>query len=182
MPCEESPDPRAVLEKQLKLLAQQIREHPTLPADATHPTLPMREAFDDTIAAKLPPKHCSFKGCRWALQWSAPGETPMTERRRELMLVEHAKAKHADAVAPASTLLPSLYSVTERVGAVYNEALAIRSREAAPIASYAIDRKCLRKGAEAMAEDNMPSALADLNLCWAPPAYNILLLLIPYVY
>ena len=82
--------------------------------------------------------------------------------------VEHVKTKHADAVAPAYTLLPSLYSLTERVAAVYNEALAIRSREAAPIASYAIDRKCLRKGAEAIAGDNIQSLICFLCACVHP--------------
>ena len=168
MPCNVSPDPRAALERELELLAQQIREHPTLPADTGHPTLPMREAFDDTIAAKLPSKHCAFKGCCWSLPWCAAGERPLTERQREFRLVEHVTTAHNAAVAPAASLLPSFHSGTERVAAVYNEALAIRARQAAPIASYAIDRKCLRKGAEAMAGDNIQSLICFLCACEYP--------------
>ena len=40
MPCGESPDPRATLEKELATLAQQIREHPTVPADSEYTMLP----------------------------------------------------------------------------------------------------------------------------------------------
>ena len=67
-----------------------------------------------------------------------------------------------------SLLLPAMHSSMERTPAVYNEALAIRSRETAPIASYAIDRKCLRKGAEVFTGDNIQSLICFLCGCIYP--------------
>ena len=168
MPCEQSPDPRVQLEMALMNLASLIREHPTLPADESDDSLPSRSCFDDSKAPSIPPKHCAFKGCRWQLDWSAPGERPVSERRREMALVEHVQKAHFVAIALAVSLLPSMHSALERTAAVYNEALAIRSREAAPIASYAIDRKCLRKAAEVLADDNIQNLICFFCGCIHP--------------
>ena len=40
--------------------------------------------------------------------------------------------------------LPLSFSIRERVASAYNEAIGVKVRQGAPLASYAIDRKCLR--------------------------------------
>ena len=138
------PDPRATLDKELATLAVQIREHPTVPADSEYPMLPMPQVFDDTVAAKLPPKHCAFKGCSWQLPWHSVDAEPMTERRRGFMLIQHGLEVHMVGVSSASALLSIMHFII------------------APIASYSIDRKCLRDGAEAMSGDRLQSLVCFL--------------------
>ena len=77
------------------------------------------------------------------------------ERARELEVVRHVMTEHGPAVHAASELLSPMHKEVERITAVYNEAIGINVREGAPLASYSIDRKCLRKGAEATAGDNV---------------------------
>ena len=62
-------------------------------------------------------------------------------------------------VEEASELLSHMHSKEERVAAVYSEAIALKIREGAPLASYSIDRKCLRKGAEATSGDNIQALI-----------------------
>ena len=61
-----------------------------------------------------------------------------------------------------------MHSMEERVAAVYNEAIGMKIREGAPLASYSIDRKCLRKAAEATAGDNVEALICFFCPCIYP--------------
>ena len=61
-----------------------------------------------------------------------------------------------------------MHTMDEKVIGVYNEAIALRTRQGAPLASYSIDRKCLRKAALATSGDNIQSLVCFLCGCIYP--------------
>ena len=142
-------------------------DHPTQPADPQNPTMPMPEAFDDNTAALLPPKHCGFKHCCWELPWTQ-GVAIETERHREKKLFEHIKKEHAEIMASAMNLLPGNATSLEKIAACYNEAIAVKTRQGAPIASYSIDRKCLRKASDTLQGNNIQALICSLCACIYP--------------
>ena len=93
MPCDQSRDPRAQLEKALSLLALELRDHPTAPSSMLDPKKPTAVVFQDDSAHLIPPKHCAFKSCLWALEWNALGQAD-SERDRERALVAHIRGAH----------------------------------------------------------------------------------------
>ncbi len=93
MPCEASRDPRSKLEAELNNLVVELRDYPTLPADSCWNSLPSLEACRDDVAPLLPPKHCAFKSCTWALHWE-PSANAGTERKREEQVVYHIVETH----------------------------------------------------------------------------------------
>ena len=167
MPCEVSNDPRAKLESAIAALAMELRDNPTVPADSRDATQPMEEAFNDDIAPLLPPKHCAFKSCTWTLAWPEKADAG-TERQREAKLVSHVRDAHLASIAPVADRLPGCFSPDERVAAAYNEALGFKVRQGAPLASYAIDRKCLRKASEAMSGENIEALICFFCACIHP--------------
>ena len=168
MPAEQSPDPRAKLETELRALAECLREHPTVPGEGEQGLAPMPEVFDDEAAVLLPPKHCAFRGCTWHLQWPEPDKGRVFERTRERQLVEHVRTAHLEAIRPVLALLPQVYTEEERTAAAYNEAIAVRVRGGAPLASYSIDRRCLRKAAEAPGGTNIQALICFMCACVFP--------------
>ena len=172
MPLQESPNPKARLETELRKLAANLRPHPTVPGDSTMQE-PMPAVFDDTVGVLLPPKHCAFRGCDWQLDWSEAESCQQYERAREMKVVQHAVE-----VEDAIGCLPRMHTQQECVAAVYNEAIAIKVREGAPLASYSIDRKCLRKGVVATAGYNVQALMCFFCACIHPhrardPAFSI---------
>ena len=167
MPCDVSNDPRAKLESAIFALAAELRDNPTLPSDSKDASQPMEDALRDDMAPLLPPKHCGFKGCMWTLPWPAKADAG-SERHRETELVSHIKDAHLDLVAPVVDLLPTCFSPHELFAAAYNEALGVKVRQGAPLASYAIDRKCLRKASEATSGDNMEALICFFCACIHP--------------
>ena len=69
MPCGSSRDPRSKLEAAMTTLVDQLREHPTIPADSEDVSVPALDVLSDDTAPLLPPKHCAFKQCSWTLFW-----------------------------------------------------------------------------------------------------------------
>ena len=164
MAAIESPDPRVALERELRTLAGHLREHPTVPGDPDTGMAPDPHAFDDKLAVLLPPKHCAFAGCNWHLEW----DEATFERDREKALVEHVRSAHFEAVRPVCGLLPQVYSEDFRVSAAYSQAIATKVRDGAPLASYSIDRRCLRKHAEATEGENIQALICFMCACTYP--------------
>ena len=167
MPCAQSKDPRAQLESALIELASELREHPTAPASIVDSKEPTNDVFQDDSAPLLPPKHCAFKGCNWALKWKSL-EVLDVEREREAALMAHVMEAHRARVEPVATKLPLCNSEVDRFASAYNEAIAVKVRQGAPLASFAIDRKCLRKAADAMAGDRIQSLICFFCACVHP--------------
>ena len=138
-----SKHPSANLEKNLIELSARISSYPTIPKEPGQPALPMQAVFDDNVAQLLPPKHCAFQECTWQLEWQSSEN--MTERLREQRLLDHVMTDHKSEIAEVACLFPLCFSEEERFAAAYNEAIAIKVRQGAPLASYSIDRRCLRK-------------------------------------
>ena len=61
--------------------------------------------------------------------------------------------------------MPKCYEDDERIAAVYNEAVATKTRMGAPLASFSIDRKCLKKGAHAMEDGKIEGLVCFLCAC-----------------
>ena len=74
-------------------------------------------------------------------------------------MVEHVRTAHWEDMESVLALLPFVYTEEERIAAAYNQAIAEEVREGAPVASYSIDRRCLRKAAEATEGGHSPSDL-----------------------
>ena len=78
MSREKSNDPRARLEHQLRILADGVQDHPTVPASYLDAVL------DDNVAVLLPPTHCAFRDCTWSLSWEdTHGERKLFEYKKE---------------------------------------------------------------------------------------------------
>ena len=142
MPAEESPDTRCKLELALAALAKLLRADPTLPADLSAPSQACAAALREDAAVQLPAKHCAFRDCSWQ------GST-------DLELLKHLAQKHAAALDAVASRLPAAYSEEERRASAYNEAIAVVVREGAPLAAYAIDRRCLFNYTEALSDDGV---------------------------
>ena len=56
----------------------------------------------------------------------------------------------------------------DRFASAYDKAIAVKVRQGAPLASFAIDRKCLRKAADAMAGDRIQSLICFFCACVHP--------------
>ena len=147
-----SPDPRAQLHHTLQQLSKSIREHPTVPCDRQDFEQPCRDAFDDNVAVILPRKHCAFRGCDW--RGSCDDE-----------LLEHLRENHKAELQPAIHLLPRNFGWWERLEAIYNEAIAEQIRCGAPLASYSIDRRCLRNLFAATADHSIEAPICCLCAC-----------------
>ena len=94
----------------------------------------------------LPRKHCAFSGCNEPFD----DETSKLEHLRE-----HLRGKHGELLGKAMNLLPACYEEEDRLISVYNEAIAEKVRNGAPLASYAIDRRALKNFHEALQEDSI---------------------------
>ena len=64
--------------------------------------------------------------------------------------------------------MPLCHTVAERTASVYNEAIATKIRQGAPLASYAIDRRCLRNASEAIASDTVHALICFFCACVYP--------------
>ena len=67
-----------------------------------------------------------------------------------------------------ATAEPLGFDERDRIAAAYNEAIGCKVRKGAPLASYAIDRKCLRKAAEVMVGDNVEAIICFFCACIHP--------------
>ena len=129
---------RTDLEEALEDLTLRFRAHPTLPADPANPFEEFPSSASNDKAILLPSKHCAFTGCSWcgsdaASQVDHLMEVHEEEDLREAMSCFQALRPHMGTDARVLAL------------SVYNESLAIAVRRGAPLASYSIDRRCLKE-------------------------------------
>ena len=96
----------------------------------------------------------------------------MSELDREEKVVGHLLEAHKDAFESALKLLPRMYVDEEKVAGLYNEAIGWRVRQGAPLASYSIDRKCLRKAALATGKHKIQGLVCFLCGCIHPCREN----------
>ncbi|CAE7651955.1 anks1b, partial [Symbiodinium microadriaticum] len=109
----EATHPRRKLEDALKHLAStHLRAQPLIPPDARPEEVDSGEAW--------PQVFCAFDGCTWALPTGTEEE-----------LHEHVKNTHKAELGMAAQHLPSP-KPADALTSVYNEAVALRCREAAP--------------------------------------------------
>ena len=113
-------------------------------------------ALSEHMAEELPRKHCAFRGCVATLNY---GED----------LLHHLSAEHKalfDAALAAVSEHPSDAAMDTEgsmfaIENVYNEAIAIATRKGAPVASYAIDRRCIRNYTVSLTEQSVATLV-----CW----------------
>ena len=127
---------RKKMQEALDDLSLLFRDHPTLPGDPANPKEEFSSSASTETALLLPSKHCAFKGCSWC------GTDAASQ-------MDHLFEVHEKALRPAMMWLQHLRpneTKDSRVLAfsVYNEAIAIAVRQGAPLASYSIDRRCLK--------------------------------------
>ena len=111
--------------------------------------------FDDKVSPSLTRKHSAFNGCIWH------GDS-------DTELLNHLLHAHEHLLLPAAESLPRCYTQEDRVLAVYNEAIAEKIRQGAPLASYAIDRRAIKNFASATEEDKILAPICVLCACVYP--------------
>ena len=126
----ESPDPRRKLETALNPVSELIRDAPTIPADPENPAQPWHIALSETSAVKLPAKHCAFKGCSWVCK---------SDRER----IQHLRNEHTDSLSKITKHMPCGLSDEFKMSSAYNEAIATKIRQGAPLVTYSIERRMI---------------------------------------
>ena len=145
----DSTHPRRKLEEALKHLANtQIRAQPLIPPEARAENVDSGENW--------PRVFCAFQGCTW----SSPVGT-------EADLEEHVRKVHGVALTWAAQHMPKPIPPDALIR-VYNEAVALRCREDAPVAGSSRDRSALRSFAEATSKDNVESLICFSCGCIHP--------------
>ena len=141
MPASDSPDPRRQTEELLSELAKQVQQHPTVPITGiTENTI--HDVLSADMALELPPKHCSFASCNWT------GDT-------DEELLTHLKAEHLSVMQHVLEAKTDQATMDEQTWAVYNNAIEKVCQQAAPTASYSIDRRALRSYSTATSGHNI---------------------------
>jgi len=138
---------RDVLQKSIELVAEHLRDDPTLPADASDATQVDPNALAEDAAVWLPRKHCAFSGCNRAFD---SGEE----------LVKHLQddAAHRKVLSAVTHLMPASSDKDDvRFFSAYSEAIAVKTRAGAPLDTFSIDRRAILKYNEAVADDSVHS-------------------------
>ncbi|CAE7407650.1 anks1b [Symbiodinium sp. CCMP2592] len=142
----DSSHPRRKLEEALRHLAHtQLRAQPLIPPGAKPEDLDRGEPW--------PGQFCAFQSCNWSL---------LTGTEQELR--EHVQQEHATALQSVAQHLPKPIPA-DALASVYNEAIALRCREAAPVAGSSRDRSALRSFAEATSKDRVEAIICFCCAC-----------------
>ena len=104
----------------LQKLVARIRDFPAIPADPENSSEVWKAALSDEMAVELPTVHCSFRGWSWCGQ---------TDEERDLHII----TMHKDDLLSIAMTLPLCFSTEARLLSVYNEAIAVKTRQGAPI-------------------------------------------------
>ena len=147
----DSDHPRRQLEEALQHLADsQLRTQPLIP--------PSAEARPGELqsGATWPQVFCAFRDC----SWSSPEGT-------EAELHAHVVSAHAPELQDVAQHLPKP-TPADALTSVYNEAIALRCREDAPVAGCSRDRSALRSFAAATSQDNVESLICFSCACIHP--------------
>ncbi|CAJ1354797.1 unnamed protein product, partial [Effrenium voratum] len=146
-PAEQTAHPLRHLEEIVKLIAEtKIRADPTLPPGRA-------SAVELDAGAVWPRAFCAFVDCDWAV---AEG----TEADLQLHLAE---AHSCDLMAGARLLLRP--GDPSQLMSIYNEALARRCRQGAPLAGCSLDRTALRSFAAAVEGDKVEALICASCAC-----------------
>ena len=146
MDAKLSPDPRCIREAAIKKVAEDLRNLPTVQADPEDPSKPFAAALLEDAGIESPAKHCAFAGCQWT-------------GAEEAELMQHLMEKHRLVLESIAQLYPLNYSLEERIFAAYNSSLSLKAQMAAPLASYAIDRRCMYAYMQGLADDKVDSLI-----------------------
>ncbi len=141
-----SQDPRAKREKLVAVVAGSLRASPTLPASATDPTANAEGAIDANRAIRLPKVHCAFSGCCWT------GDTDES-------LYVHVAGEHAADLDDIACLYAPHASRRDALRTAYNDVIAHRIRQGAPLACPSLQRRCVEEYMEATQEDDVCSPI-----------------------
>ena len=126
------------MQEALDYLSLLFRDHPTVPCDPANPEEEFPLSASDDTALLLSCKHCAFKGCSWV-------GTDAASQVDHLLQV-HEEEDLREAMTCFQALRPNVCSDARVLAmSVYNEGIAIAVRKGAPLASYSIDRRCLKE-------------------------------------
>ena len=126
------------MQEALDYLSLLFRDHPTLPGDPANPLKEFPSVASNDTALLLPSKHCAFKGCSWCGTDAESQVNHLMERHEEEYL--------RPAMTCFQALRPHVRSDARVLAlSVYSEGIAIAVRRGAPLASYSIDRRCLKE-------------------------------------
>ena len=126
----ESPDPRARRERMLLEMSYRIRDYPTIPAHPHDHNQVWDAALAEDMAIELPRVHCSFRGCAWC---------GTSDDKRDAHIV----AAHIEELLPIADTLPKCFSKEARALSVYNQTIATKTRQGAPVSCYAVQRRAV---------------------------------------
>ena len=141
-----SPDARCKLDAETDKLANELRDHPTLPADPQDANKPSATALREDAAVELPAKHCAFRGCLWTGRYQSE-------------LDRHLMQQHPTLLETLASSYPHTFTAEERAHAAYNSALSVKAQESAPLASYAIDRRCIYEYVTSLGDEKVDSLI-----------------------
>ena len=126
-----------------ELAATRLRDHPTVPPSAS---------LADADAGELWPQvFCAFEGCMWERRFGS-----------EDMLHEHLQEEHLPDLERLCSLMPRKDTQGVAISSIYNQAIAVKCRNQAPLAGPSLDRTALQSFAEALKHDNV-----EALVCWS---------------
>ncbi|CAE7555755.1 pfh1 [Symbiodinium sp. CCMP2592] len=128
-----------------KLATTRLRDHPTLPPLALPEEVDAGEAW--------PHAFCAFSGCLWTARTGTEDD-----------LLQHLHEQHGPDLDPLANLLWNGHDEHDLLS-IYNAALSVKCRSAAPLAGSSLDRIALEKFAEATAEDHVESLICFSCAC-----------------
>ena len=138
-------DRRDLLHAALAFVAENLREESTLPANPAKPEMVDADALREDIAVELPITHCAFRGCAHTF-----------ESTSELTKHIVSNDEHRRCLAAVTQLMnPSSDSEEVRMLSAYNESIAMKIRQGAPLDTYSIDRRAILNYSKAAADDQI---------------------------
>ena len=138
-------DQRDLLQQALELVAENLREDPTLPGDPIDSTQADPDALREDAAVVLQPAHCAFAGCTRTF---VSGE--------DLSKHLEAESEHIKLLSAVTRCMaPSQDSEQLRRFSAYCEAIACKIRQGAPLDTYSIDRRAIMQYSMATADDQI---------------------------
>ena len=140
---------RDLLQEAIELVAEYLRDDPTLPADTGDATKVDPHALSEDAAIWLPRKHCAFSGCN---------HTFVSGKK----LVQHLQEDpaHNQLLSTIIHHMPATIDKDDvRFFSAYSEAIAVKTRSGALLDTYSIDRRAISKYNEAVADDSVHSLI-----------------------
>ena len=156
MTAEESPDPRANRERLLRLLSEELRSLPTLPASDANPEMNC-EGYDEAV--QLPHKHCAFKGCASVFH----ADRELRDHLRDSHYTKGSAVLRELVASTASTA-----TLDQAISSTVCEAIATKIRTGAPLACSSIDRRALMSFASTLTDATTEALVCVSCACVYP--------------